>query len=240
MEISIETTVEKIFPAYIMHQHWDMPDSFNDSLFEIASEDARKNKLKAADDAKNIGDLSNHIGHLRHNFLMDYREHSCVKTLTQMADRAIREYLMINYKYDHKGDIRMMSDTFWQRGSEHNEDTGVITHTHIKSDFVVTYYPRIRLSEDCPDTSLHRGQVRFYDPSGLGKRLWPCNQSEEYIGGWYSLEPKEGSLVVFEGFVPHDSSQFVGGDRMCIPIMCDLDLPNQHCKSSVLEILGEK
>ena len=116
----------------------------------------------------------------------------------------------------------MMSDTFWQRRAL-QENVGINAHTHIQTDIVCTYYPRVVLDADCPKTSLHRGAVRFYDPANVGKRLWPCNNPDAYVGGWYAVEPRTGSMLVFEGHVPHDSTYFEGEERMCIPVLCSLD-----------------
>ena len=157
--------------------------------------------------------------------------------LAQMVAAAVREYLQLAYGYAHEGEIRMMSDTFWQRRSL-GENVGINTHTHIQSDIVCTYYPRVVLDADCPATSLHRGSVRFYDPANVGKRLWPCQNPEAYIGGWYAVEPRTGSMLVFEGHVPHDSTYFEGEERMCIPVLCSLDLPNSHCKAGLSQILA--
>lgn len=235
-----QSSIQAIFPSFVLQKQWQTPDGFNDRLFELAKMDAESNRITSASNGANVGDLSNHIGHLRHNFLDDFGQYSEVRTLAEMAHSAILEYLQAAYGYDHKRDINMMSDTFWQRGGAYNEQTGVNTHTHITSDLVVTYYPKVELDDGCPDSSLHRGQVRFYDPSGKGKRLWPCSDQMGYVGGWYSVQPVEGLMTVFEGHIPHDSTMFIGGDRMCIPIMCDLDLPNSHVKKPLSALLNKQ
>ena len=236
MEIATTTELQMIYPAFVLHKHWDMPEGFNDRLHELAAADAEANRIQVAGDGRNVGDLTNHLGHLRHNFLMDGQD-SALAVLAQMVAAAVREYLHLAYGYAHDGEIRMMSDTFWQRRSL-GENVGINTHTHIQSDIVCTYYPRVVLDADCPATSLHRGAVRFYDPANVGKRLWPCQNPEAYIGGWYAVEPRTGSMLVFEGHVPHDSTYFEGEERMCIPVLCSLDLPNSHCKAGLSQILA--
>ena len=47
-----------------------------------------------------------------------------------------------------------------------------------------------------------------------------------------TVEPRTGSMLVFEGHVPHDSTYFEGEERMCIPVLCSLSLPNSHCKAA--------
>lgn len=238
MEIQTTSEFQLIYPSFVLHKHWEMPEGFNDRLSALAAEDADRNRITDPDEPRNSGDVTNHLGHLRHNFLMDLRD-PAIPVLAQMVAAGVREYLQLAYSYDHAGDIRMMSDTFWQRRAL-RENVGINTHTHIQSDIVCTYYPRVVLDVDCPDTSLHRGAVRFYDPANVGKRLWPCRNPDAYVGGWYAVEPKAGSMLVFEGHVPHDSTYFEGEERMCIPVLCSLDLPNSHCKAGLREILAHQ
>jgi hypothetical protein len=237
MEIATTSMMQAIYPAFVLHKHWDMPEGFNDRLYALAREDTERNRITDPRDPRASGDMSNHLGHLRHNFLMDSKD-PVIAMLAQMAAAGVREYLQLAYGYDHTGEIAMMSDSFWQRRAQ-RENLGIHTHTHPQTDIVCTYYPRVMLDEGCPDTSLHRGAVRFYDPAGIGKRLWPCWNPAAYVGGgWYSLEPQTGSMVVFEGYVPHDSTYFEGEERMCIPVLCNLDLPNSHCKVGLRDILA--
>ena len=238
MDIATTTDLQMIYPAFVMHKYWDMPEGFNDRLHHLASEDALAHRIQTDGDARNVGDQTNHLGHLRHNFLMDRRD-PAIAVLAQMVAAAVREYLRLAYGYDHVGEIRMMSDTFWQRRAA-RENVGINTHTHVQTDIVCTYYPRVVLDDDCPATSLHRGAVRFYDPANVGKRLWPCKNEDAYVGGWYAVEPRTGSMLVFEGHVPHDSTYFEGEERMCIPVLCALDLPNSHCKTGLREILAHQ
>jgi len=238
MEINTTTEFQLIYPAFVMHKHWEMPEGFNDRLYALAAEDAVANRIQDADDGRNVGDQTNHLGHLRHNFLVD-RQDPAIAVLAQMVATGVREYLQLAYGYDHTGEIAMMSDTFWQRRAA-RENVGINAHTHIQSDIVCTYYPRVVLDADCPNTSLHRGSVRFYDPANVGKRLWPSNNPDAYVGGWYAVEPRTGSMLVFEGHVPHDSTYFEGEERMCIPVLCSLKLPNSHCKAGLSEILAHQ
>ncbi|NQV79543.1 MAG: hypothetical protein HQ495_03270, partial [Alphaproteobacteria bacterium] len=160
MEIATTTELQMIYPAFVMHKHWEMPEGFNDRLYALAAEDALANRIADNGDARNVGDQTNHLGHLRHNFLMDRRD-PAIAALAQMVAAAVREYLQLAYGYELAGEIRMMSDTFWQRRSA-RENVGINAHTHIQTDIVCTYYPRGVLDADCPATSLHRGAVRVY------------------------------------------------------------------------------
>ena len=235
MEIQTNSEFQAIYPSFVLHKHWDMPEGYNEHLFNIACLDAEANKITTESDGRNVGDTSNHLGHLRHNFLTSTID-PAIPVLVDMARDSIREYLMLAYGYDHTGEINMMSDTFLQQRSK-KQNIGINSHTHIQTDIVCTYYPKVDLDPDGPDTSLHKGALRFYDPANVGKRLWPCNRTDYHIGGWYSVEPVTGSMIVFEGHVPHDSTYFEGEERMCIPILCSLDLPNSHCKTSTSQIL---
>jgi hypothetical protein len=237
MKIATTSVMQAIYPAFVLHKHWDMPEGFNDRLSALAAEDTERNRIRDPADPRASGDMSNHLGHLRHNFLTDTKD-PVIAMLAQMAAAGVREYLQLAYGYDHPGEIRMMADTFWQR-RDRRENVGIHTHTHAQTDIVCTYYPRVMLDADYPDTSLHRGAVRFYDSAGIGKRLWPCRNPAAYVGGgWYSVEPRTGSMLVFEGYVPHDSTYFEGEERMCIPVLCNLELPNSHCKVGLRDILA--
>lgn len=235
MQMKSETQITTIFPSFVMHKTWHTPAGFNERLYKLAAEDAEKNKIKDESNPANIGDTSNHLGHLRHNFLTDCKAEE-VETLVKMADSAVREYLACVYGYEHTGEIRMMSDTFWQK-RDSGENVGINSHTHVKADLVVTYYPRIDV-EPGEKSSLRKGAARFYDPANIGKRFWPCNNPDFFVGGWFQLEPQVGSMTVFEGYLPHDSTFFSGAERMCIPILIDVDTPKKHCKASVSDILA--
>lgn len=114
MEIATTSEFQLIYPSFVLHKHWEMPDGFNDRLHALAAEDAEANRIRETGDGRNVGDQTNHLGHLRHNFLMD-RQDPAIAALAQMVAAGVREYLQLAYGYDHSGDIRMMSDTFWQR-----------------------------------------------------------------------------------------------------------------------------
>lgn len=237
MELRTTSEFQAIYPAFVLHKHFEMPAGFNDHLYELARVDAERYRVRDAEDprATGRGKGTTHLNHLRHNFLTDTVD-PAIPVLVQMVQASIREYLQLAYGYDHQGEILMMSDAFYQSRAL-GQNVGIASHTHAKFDFVCTYYPRIVLDADCPQTPLHRGSVRFYDPANLGKRLWPCENPGGYVGGWYSVEPREGSMVVFEGHLPHDSTYFAGAERMCIPVLCTLDLPNSHRSARVGDIM---
>ena len=156
----------------------------------------------------------------------------------RMVDTACREYLVLVYNYHHKGNVEIMSDTFWQRRSN-KQNTGIQAHTHIKCDLVVTYYPRVKLDSNV-NNSIRRGVVRVYDQANIGKRFWDMNNNNQYFyGGWYQLEIEEGLMMIIEGHVPHDSTYFEGEERMCIPMLVDIDTAKRHAKTPIQEILDE-
>lgn len=237
MEIQTNSEFQLIYPSFVLHKHFEMPEGFNDHLCGLARTDAETFRVLDSNDprASGRGSKTTHINHLRHNFLTDTLD-PAIPVFMQMVRAAIREYLLLAYGYDHSGEIRMMSDTFHQTRAR-GENVGIAAHTHSKFDIVCTYYPRIVLDEDCADSPLHRGAVRFYDPANIGKRLWPCQNPSVHIGAWYSVEPRPGSMVVFEGHIPHDSTYFAGDERMCIPVLCTLDLPNSHVTATMGDIL---
>lgn len=233
--MSFEVQTFCAFPSYIVHKRCNMPDEFNQRLYDVAVRDSHTYRVKDDKDPRNVGLKDSHLGHIRHNLLIDQKD-PVLAEFARMIDAAVREYLKTVYHFDHDGDIEMTADTLWQR-REIGENTGIHQHTHIKHDIVATYYPKVDLDKDCPEGPLRRGAVRFYDPGGVGKRLWKNRNPMHHIDGWLSVEPKTGSLLIFEGHVPHDSTYFQGDDRMCIPVLCEIKVPSSHNRASLRKIL---
>lgn len=71
MKIQTTTELQMISPAFVMHKHWEMPAGFNERLHVLAAEDSLANRIWDDGDGRNVGDQTNHLEHLRHNFLMD-------------------------------------------------------------------------------------------------------------------------------------------------------------------------
>lgn len=229
------TEITTIYPSFVMHKHWETPDGFNERLYELAVKDALDNRPTNNSIENVIGQTDTHFSHLRHNFLLDYKEHDEIVTLTRMAEAAAKEYLQLVYNYDHKFGFQIMGDTFWQRRS-HKENLGIYNHTHLSSDIVIVYYPKVDLDDDANIEEV--GALRVYDPANVGKRFWDTNNKSYFIGGWFQVEPKTGSMVVLEGYVPHDSTYFAGNERMCIPMQLSLNTPKKHVKVNMEEIVG--
>lgn len=234
MSISHSDQCHVIFPRFVFHRQYDGVAEFNKVIFELASKDAEANRTDGSHE-KAIGNKATHLAHLRHNFLAECK-HPAVAQLIRMADETVRAYLKSVYAYEHTGEIEMMSDTFHQRKS-HGENVGINCHTHFPADLVVTYYAR--LDRDPAETNpLRQGAVRFYDPQHVNTRPWPNNNPSVFTNSWFNLVPNEGSMVIFEGHVPHDSTYFDGDHRMCIPIMVNIVTPRKHCKVPVSDLLN--
>jgi hypothetical protein len=226
------SNLQPIFPNFVLHKSWDMPEAFNNVLGHLARGDAKIHKVRDETNPANLGDKTNHFGHIRHNLLSDQGEHPTVQTLVDMARQSVNEYLLSAYGYVNEHDIDMVAETFYQQRAG-EENVGVFTHSHLRADLVCTYYPVVDFDEGYEDTPLHSGALRFYDPSGKGNRLWKNLNPEFHTGAWYQVTPRVGSMVVFEGHMPHDSTFFQGDERICIPIQCDLLLPNRQQKVRV-------
>ena len=153
-----------------------------------------------------------------------------------MVDDALREYLRVVYNYDHKGEITLMSDTFHQQKST-GENVGVNCHCHWPAHFAVVYYARVDRDPE-EQNPLRQGSVRFYDPQNLSTRQWPNNNPSVFTGAWFNLVPEEGSLVIFEGHLPHDSTYFDGEHRLCVPVMANIITPRSHCPVPVSDLLN--
>ena len=224
--------LQAIYPNFILHKHCEMPDAFNEGLAEIAMNDAATHRITEEDNPRNLGNRSNHFGHVLHNMLDEHKADPHVLQLLEMVRAALCEFLVSAYGYAFDGDISASAETFYQR-RDHGENLGIFTHSHRKSDFVVTYYPLVEIDPDYADDQLRSGALRFYDPAGVGQRLWPNQNPRVHCGSWFQVIPRTGSMVVFEGHVPHDSSYFEGARRVCIPVQCDLVLPNSQAKTRI-------
>jgi len=232
--------LQALWPSYVLNKTWNTPLGFNEELAELGIQVNLDTRVVDENDRRNVGDKTNHLGHVRHNFLHDHADRPVIKYFSWMVACAVHEYLEEVYNYKHDGDIKMMGECFYQRRS-HRENIGINNHTHMKCDFVVMYYPKIILDDDLDSnpltSSLHKGAVRLYDPANVGKRFWPCENEKNYYGGWYAIEPQEGTMLVIEGWQPHDSTYFFGDERLCLPVLCDLETPNVHNKGSYNDLV---
>jgi hypothetical protein len=227
---------DQIFPRFVMHRRYEPDPTFHADLYRLAAEDAATNRTDGSQ-ANAIGQKATHLSHLRHNFLQDCK-HPAVLRLIEMVDLACRNYVEAVYHYRHEGDLEMMSDTFWQQRSR-GENVGINCHTHFTSHLVATYY--VRVDRDPRETNpLRQGSVRFYDPQHVNTRPWPNNNPGLISTSWFNVVPEEGSMVVFEGHLPHDSTFFDGEARMCIPVMVNLVTPRTHIKRPVSDLLAEQ
>ena len=236
MSVILGDRLDSIFPRFVFHRSHEVDRQFHDDLYRLAAEDAVKNRTDGSQ-ATAIGQKATHLSHLRHNFLDDCK-HPAVLRLIHMVDAACRDYVEKVYNYRHEGELEMMSDTFWQQRSR-GENVGINCHTHVTSHLVATYY--VRVDRDPEETNvLRKGSVRFYDPQHVNTRPWPNNNQGLISTSWFNVIPEEGSLVVFEGHLPHDSTFFDGEARMCIPVMVNLVTPRTHIKKPVSQLIAKQ
>ena len=224
--------LQAIYPNFVLHKHWEMPAAFNAGLAGLAMQEAEAHRITRDDNPRNLGNRSNHFGHVRHNMLEDHKADPHVRKLLRMVRDAICEYLIAAYGFAFDGEINATAETFLQDRAR-GENLGIFTHCHRKSDFVVTYYPLVEIDPEFANDQLRSGALRFYDPAGVGQRLWPNRNPQVHCGSWFQITPRQGSMVVFEGHLPHDSSYFEGARRICIPVQCDLVLPNSQAKTRI-------
>ncbi len=93
---------------------------------------------------------------------------------------------------------------------------------------MATYSPEVDFGAAGPQR--HReGALRFYDPAGRGHRLWSNRNTGIFAGSWLDVPPRTGTMVVFEGHVPHDSVRFEGVRRVCPPTMAKILRGSMRC-----------
>lgn len=223
-----------LFPNYVMQLQWDMPEGWNDRLYDLALQDHEEHLIRDIADPRNTAplsvgnvDVANYYNQRRHNFFTNTRAPE-VAELARMTEFAVRQYMRQVWHYEGNAGIRMICDALYQN-KDHEDNAGIHGHNHWRHDIVCTYYPKITFDPNNPPPSKkHAGQVRFYDPSGMGKRLWPNQNPAHHYGSWWDVVPQTGTMLVFEGRLFHDSTYFGGIERMCIPVMCQVDTPNKH------------
>lgn len=232
----VRDTLDMVFPRFVMHRRHGVDRAFHDDLYRLACADAAANRTDGTQPSA-IGQRATHLSHLRHNFLADCK-HPAVQRLIELVDAACRDYVQSVYHYRHEGELEMMADTFWQQ-RERGENVGINCHTHVTSHLVATYY--VRTDRDPGEINpLRQGSVRFYDPQHVNTRPWPNNNPAVLTTSWFNVIPEEGSMVVFEGHLPHDSTFFDGQARLCIPVMVNLVTPRTHIKQPVSELLARQ
>lgn len=232
----LRQSLNAVFPRFVLHRVMPPDVQFHEDLYRLAAADAQANRTDGSHPSA-IGQHATHLSHLRHNFLSDCK-HPAVLRLIELVDSACRDYVDAVYHYRHEGELEMMSDTFWQQQSR-GENVGINCHTHPTSHLVATYYVR---TDHAPEEKnpLRQGSVRFYDPQHINTRPWPNNNPAVVATSWFNVVPQEGSLIVFEGHLPHDSTFFAGQERMCIPVMVNLVTARTHLKRSVSELVAEQ
>lgn len=230
----------KIYPSFVSTKQWVGEDQLNQELFEIGKRAYFENRVRDDVDPRNVGVKENHISHRRYNLYTDYKA-PCLAKLAMMVDAAARDFLLQAHHYWHEGEIEVSAEVIYQ-SSNPDQRANIWAHSHIAHDLVVTYYPVVNPSAPDEDPG---GKLRFYDSLGMGSRPWLKNAQKkirqgEFIGDWYQVDPRAGTMVVFEGHLMHDSSPFYGLDRMCIPTYCKLILPNQVHLEPISEVIQKQ
>lgn len=230
MEYTHTTNLQALWTPVVMQRVVQNSKELNEELYNVATQydlEVRDNR-KGTPDSK-----SNNLGYGGVDLLTAKQSYKSIKDLTKIVDTACRDFLEFIYGYKHTGDLHMNAGTFWQQKTN-NQNIGIQLHTHPKSDLVAVYYPKI---SGASNSVMTNGGLRLYDPSNIGKRFWECNNHSSYYGGWFNITPEEGMLVVFEGWIPHDSGYFDGDERLSIPFLINVDTELKHKMVSSLNIL---
>jgi hypothetical protein len=213
-----------LYPSFVLVKHDLLMPELNQRLAEIAIEDAARHRVVDDDDPRNLGTSHSPFGHIRHNLLAEHRGDTAVEAWLAVARASLAEYLHRGFGAELPESLMAISEPFLQ-GEGYGETIGIFTHTHPKADVVVTYYPEVNFGDVGPER-FREGALRFYDPAGRGHRLWPNRNPAIFTGSWLDVRPRTGTLVIFEGHVPHDSAPFTGKRRVCLPLQVSLRFPN--------------
>lgn len=213
-----------LYPTFVLVKHDLLTPAQNQRLAEIAIEDAAAHRVVDDADPRNLGTADSPFGHIRHNLLAGTRGEPAVEAWLAAARAGLAEYLHRAYGAALPERIAAIAEPFVQ-GDRGGETIGIFTHSHPRADFVVTYYPEVAFGTGGPHPN-RAGALRFYDPAGRGHRLWPNRNTGIFTGSWFEVRPRTGTMVIFEGHVPHDSAPFEGQRRVCLPLQVTLRLPN--------------
>lgn len=136
-------------------------------------------------------------------------QEEAVVNLYKKINKYLSEYASDNYPANYKAKTTM-SWVYNQRPGEYMN-----IHSHNKSVFVAVYYVSV------PQNS---GNLLLLDPRG-GVNWINKTENSEIPKLYEEIEPQEGSLVIFPGYVLHEvrrnESQF---NRMCIAHNIDCDV----------------
>ena len=223
-----------LYPSFVLVKHGLLSADLNQRLAEIAIADAARHRVVDDADPRNLGTADSPFGHIRHNLLAEYRGDPVIEAWLAAARAGLAEYLHRAYGAALPERIAAIAEPFVQ-GDRGGETIGIFTHSHPRADFVVTYYPEVTFGAAGP-RPYREGALRFYDPAGRGHRLWPNRNTAIFTGSWFDVAPRTGTMVIFEGHVPHDSAPFEGHRRVCLPLQVTLRLPNAQ---TPLDIGGE-
>jgi len=223
------TSVQALWTPFVMHRVIQSGDSFNQEVREIATEyDTAVREMREGFPGK-----SNNLGYGGYDLITYGKNSKVIKDLVSLVTDACKDFVEMVYGYRHDGDMMINAGTFRQHG---DQNLGIPAHTHNKRDLVAVYYPVIDADDSDP---MKDGSLRLFDPANIGKRFWACSNEHSFYGNWYAIKPEVGSLVVFEGWIPHDSGYFKGNERLSIPFLIDLVTDKKHTMTSVTELMSE-
>lgn len=233
-------SITNIFPTFVMvGQAEEFSRAENEELSKLSWEVYRNNFPTETLQAR-VANTGYYTSEKRHDLFEDYCHLPVVMKLAEAADSMCRAYMREIYHFDCIYPIKMMAEPFCQ--NEETGKNGMACHTHVGKPLFITYYPSVKLKRrahsSIKDNGIN-GEVSFYDPANVGRRIWPCLNTSFASGSTFRVAVREGMFTAFEGHVPHDSAPFEGEERVCIPIICYPKLPSKNL-GSTLEALRKK
>lgn len=216
-----------LYPSFVLEDRSDFSEEENKLLSELAWKTCHLNENTEKTHHLGSGE---YFTKPRINMLEKYANEPVVKKLALMADRYARLYLQVAYGYNCTFPIKLMAEPFCQDNSTGTH--GIMTHSHRGKPLLVTYYPTVKLKlrdevKVIGNSGLN-GQVDFYDPSGEGKRWWENHNPSHLTAAVARFPVSGGSILVFEGHLPHSSCSFEGEERVCIPVICYPQMPQKN------------
>lgn len=183
--------ITALFPTFLFSKDHQEPATFNAQLLDACS------RLREQD-LSGVG-ISNRGGWQSNDDINERREFAAFVKFVEAAMTEIKEFLTV------QDQVEFRVATAWVNfnGKDHYN----ATHVHGNSFFSGVYYVKV------PENA---GQLRLFDPNPVRVCFHPpYKEAGPHNCFRQEVEPAEGRLVIFPGYVPHDVTPTTSEEERC-------------------------
>lgn len=207
----MKTKINMMWASFTAETIWEDHDKYKEGLRELIYEDAKK--LINPIDSGVAERVKSNLSEPPLDLFVKYAEDERLKPLLQFIDEKIANiYLSLCEKYASSKPFPKDFDIFFRDSWYHiTKDRGYHDmHFHGNSSFCGIYY-------------LDVGECDLVNANGVNRFLSPFVPSTDDIDqgyAWWSrefldIEPKDGKLVIFPGYLYHNATPYQGNkDRL--------------------------